>query len=115
VGRGVTARKLSKAGLPAECVAVVLDAVEDPGAPGPPGRGAVFVCRLSPESRVEALLSVYRDVSSTGWGGRPRFRLAIAPQRALEKSGPRVTRARSDQSAASSGSSIRLRPVTRVS
>jgi glycosyltransferase involved in cell wall biosynthesis len=54
------ARKLAAAGLPPERVRVKWNAVPDPGAPGPPGRGGVFVGRLSPEKGVRLLLEAWR-------------------------------------------------------
>jgi glycosyltransferase involved in cell wall biosynthesis len=56
------ARKLAAAGLPAERVRVKGNAVPDPGAPRPPGRGGVFVGRLSPEKGVRLLLEAWRGL-----------------------------------------------------
>jgi len=54
------ARKLSEAGLPAERVTVVPNPVEDPGVPARPGRGAVFVGRLSSEKGAALLLDAWQ-------------------------------------------------------
>jgi glycosyltransferase involved in cell wall biosynthesis len=55
-----TRRKLAGAGLPAERIVVKPNPVADPGPPGPPGRGAVYVGRLSSEKGVALLLDAWR-------------------------------------------------------
>ncbi len=52
--------KLAAAGLPPERVVVKPNPVPDPGEPGPPGRGAVYAGRLSPEKGVACLLDAWR-------------------------------------------------------
>jgi len=54
--------KLLAAGLPAARVHVAPNCVPDPGPPAPPGRGAVFVGRLSREKGVHLLLEVWRSM-----------------------------------------------------
>lgn len=66
--------KLVEAGLPAERIRVVPDAVDDPGEPRPLGRGAVYVGRLSAEKGVSLLLEAWRalpDVPLTLVGTGP--------------------------------------------
>lgn len=67
---GFARRLLVDAGLPAERVRVVPNPVLDPGAPAPPGEGAVYVGRLSPEKGVDRLLDAWRTL--------PGLRLRIA-------------------------------------
>ncbi len=57
-----TRRKLVAAGLPAERIVVKPNPVADPGPPAPPGRGAVYVGRLSPEKGVALLLDAWRTL-----------------------------------------------------
>jgi glycosyltransferase involved in cell wall biosynthesis len=68
-------RKLAAAGIAAERIAVVPNPVPDPGPPGPPGRGAVYVGRLSREKGVALLLDAWR-------------RIAGAPPLAIVGAGP---------------------------
>ena len=64
-------RKLAAAGLPAERILVKPNPVPDPGLPGPPGRGAIYVGRLSPEKGVALLLDAWR-----GLAGAPPLAIA---------------------------------------
>jgi len=68
-------RKLAAAGLPGERIIVKPNPVPDPGPPGPPGRGAVYVGRLSAEKGVALLLDAWR-------------RLPGAPALAIAGAGP---------------------------
>ncbi len=52
--------KLAAAGLPGERIVVKPNPVPDPGEPARPGRGAVYVGRLSPEKGVALLLDAWR-------------------------------------------------------
>ncbi len=56
------ARALVAAGLPSERIAVLPLVLEDPGEPAPPGSGAVFVGRLSPEKGVDLLIDAWREM-----------------------------------------------------
>ena len=76
-----TRRKLAAAGLPAERIAVKPNPVADPGPPGPPGRGAVYVGRLSPEKGVGLLLDAWRTLPG-------------APPLAIAGDGPEAARLR---------------------
>jgi glycosyltransferase involved in cell wall biosynthesis len=68
-------RKLAAAGLPPERIVVKPNPVPDPGEPAPPGRGAVYVGRLSPEKGLALLLDAWRTLpgapSLTIAGGGP--------------------------------------------
>jgi glycosyltransferase involved in cell wall biosynthesis len=55
-------RKLAAAGLPPERIIVKPNAVPDPGAPAPPGRGAIYVGRLSAEKGLALLLDAWRTL-----------------------------------------------------
>ncbi len=55
------ATKLLAAGLPRERVEVLPYVVADPGEPAPPGHGAVYVGRLSPEKGVDLLIDAWRE------------------------------------------------------
>jgi glycosyltransferase involved in cell wall biosynthesis len=57
-----TRLKLAAAGLPAERIVVKPNPVADPGQPGPPGRGGVYVGRLAPEKGVALLLDAWRTL-----------------------------------------------------
>jgi glycosyltransferase involved in cell wall biosynthesis len=54
--------KLAAAGLPPERIVVKPNPVPDPGAPAPPGRGAVYVGRLSAEKGLALLLDAWRTL-----------------------------------------------------
>jgi glycosyltransferase involved in cell wall biosynthesis len=54
--------KLAAAGLPAELIVVKPNPVPDPGEPAPPGRGALYAGRLSPEKGVALLLDAWREL-----------------------------------------------------
>lgn len=56
-------------GLPEERILLKPNTVEDPGPPTPPGAGAVFVGRLSPEKGIDLLLDA--------WQALPDVRLTI--------------------------------------
>jgi glycosyltransferase involved in cell wall biosynthesis len=58
-------RKLAAAGLPPERIVVKPNPVPDPGEPVPPGRGAVYVGRLSPEKGLAVLLDAWRTLPGT--------------------------------------------------
>ena len=71
------AEKLVASGIPGDRLTVVPNPVEDPGAPGELGRGAIFVGRLSPEKGVALLLEAWRaipDFPLTIVGTGPEFR-----------------------------------------
>lgn len=68
-----TRRKLAAAGLPPERIVVKPNPVPDPGPPGPPGRGALYVGRLSPEKGVGLLLDAWRRLP-----GEPELAIAGA-------------------------------------
>jgi glycosyltransferase involved in cell wall biosynthesis len=74
-------RKLAAAGLPAERIVVKPNPAPDPGPPRPPGRGAVYVGRLSPEKGVALLLDAWRT-------------LAGAPPLVIAGDGPEAPRLR---------------------
>jgi glycosyltransferase involved in cell wall biosynthesis len=74
-------RKLAAAGLPARRIVVKPNPVPDPGEPGPPGRGAAYVGRLSPEKGVACLLDAWRALPG-------------APGLAIAGSGPEEARLR---------------------
>jgi glycosyltransferase involved in cell wall biosynthesis len=54
--------KLALAGIPAERIVVKPNPVPDPGEPAPPGRGALYAGRLSPEKGVGLLLDAWREL-----------------------------------------------------
>lgn len=56
-------RKLLAAGLPGERTHVLPNPVADPGEPGPPGEGALYVGRLSAEKGVDLLIQAWRELS----------------------------------------------------
>lgn len=67
-------RELVAGGLPAARTLVIPNPVADPGAPTPPGTGAVCVGRLSPEKGLDLLLDTWQmqgDVPLTLVGGGP--------------------------------------------
>jgi glycosyltransferase involved in cell wall biosynthesis len=70
-------RKLLQAGLAPEKLVVKPYPVEDPGPPAPPGEGAVFVGRLSPEKGVDLLLEAWR-----AQGGAPLSIVGGGPEEA---------------------------------
>lgn len=70
-------RKLLSAGLPPERVEVLPLFVPDPGDPTPPGEGAVFAGRLSPEKGVDLLVDAWREL-----GGAPLTVLGSGPAEA---------------------------------
>jgi len=70
-------RKLLAAGLPPERVEVLPLCVPDPGEPAPPGEGAVYVGRLSPEKGVDLLVDAWREL-----GGAPLTVLGSGPAEA---------------------------------
>jgi glycosyltransferase involved in cell wall biosynthesis len=74
-------RKLAAAGLPAERIVVKPNPVPDPGAPAPPGRGAVYVGRLSSEKGVALLVDAWRSLPG-------------APPLAIAGDGPEAPRLR---------------------
>jgi glycosyltransferase involved in cell wall biosynthesis len=56
-------RKIARAGVPAERIDVVANFTDDPGGAAPPGRGALFVGRLSPEKGVDLLIDAWRELA----------------------------------------------------
>lgn len=70
-------RKLLQAGLAPERVVVKPNPVADPGAPTPPGEGAVYVGRLSHEKGVDLLLEAWR-----AQGGAPLCIVGGGPEEA---------------------------------
>jgi glycosyltransferase involved in cell wall biosynthesis len=70
-------RKLLAADLPEARVHVVPNPVADPGPVSPPGQGAVYVGRLSPEKGVDLLLEAWRSLS-----GAPLTIVGDGPERA---------------------------------
>lgn len=54
------AGQLAEIGLPPSTMTVLPNAVEDPGAVGPPGRTVLFAGRLDPEKGIEVLLDAWQ-------------------------------------------------------
>ena len=74
---GFLRRKLVAAGLPDERFVEKPNPVPDPGAPGAPGEGAVYVGRLAPEKGVGLLLEAWR-----GLAGVPLCVVGTGPEEA---------------------------------
>jgi glycosyltransferase involved in cell wall biosynthesis len=74
---GFARRKLLATGIAPERLEVVPNPVADPGAPAPPGEGAVYVGRLSPEKGVATLIEAWRALD-----GRPLTLVGEGPEEA---------------------------------